>query len=104
MHTSLLAFESPAIASICSLVFAILIVYAYILRLRCRWVLWGAAGWMGFSIYFGLLAVSAGVNPQLGRAEIVLTIRVVLLLTYIAFVAWGVFWVREVARRKRARQ
>lgn len=100
MHTSLLAFESPAIASVASLVFAILIVYAYLLRLRRWWVLLQAAGWAGFCVYFGLLAVSAGAEPLLGRAEIVLYVRFVLLLTYMAFAAWGMFWVRGLLRHR----
>ena len=100
MHTSLLAFESPAIASIASLVFGTLIVYAYLLGLRAWWVLFQAAGWYGFTLYFGLLAISAGAEPQLGRGDIVLTIRVVLLLTYTAFATWGVFWVRGMLRHR----
>lgn len=100
MHTSTLAFESPAIASIASLVFGTLVVYAYLLHLRAWWVLFQALGWYGFTVYFGLLAISAGADPLLGRAEIVLTIRFVLLITYMAFAVWGVYWARGMLRHR----
>lgn len=90
MHTSALAFESATLASVLSLAFAMIALYAYWLGLRLRWLLFGAGGWAVLAIYFGLLAISAGPAPALPRSEMALGLRLSLILAYALF---GVFFV-----------
>jgi hypothetical protein len=89
MHTEELAFGSTTLASVLSLAFAIIMVYAFVLGIRLRWLLVGAAGWLGLSLYFGLLAISAGPAPVISRGDIADWVRVVLIVSYTMF---GIFF------------
>lgn len=82
MHTQDLAFSSTTLASVLSLSFGMITIYAYVLGLRLRWLLFGAAGWLGLSVYFGLLAVSAGPAPVISRGDLAACVRVVLIVAY----------------------
>lgn len=90
MHAGFLAQESATLASVLSLVFCGITLGAYWLGFRAWWVVFGAAGLGGLCLYFGMLAVSAGPAPVVGRSEIALWVREVLLGTYALFaVAFG---------------
>lgn len=82
MHTQDLAFASTTLASVLSLAFGMITIYAFVLGFRLRWLLFGAAGWLGLSIYFGLLAVSAGPAPVISRGDLAAYVRVVLIVAY----------------------
>ena len=88
MHTQDLAFASTTLASVLSLAFGMITIYAFLLGLRLRWLLFGAAGWLGMSLYFGLLAVSAGPAPVISRGELADWVRVVLILAYGLFAVY----------------
>ena len=95
MHAEFLAQESATLASVLSLVFCCITLGAYWLGFRSWCVAFGAAGLAGLCLYFGMLAVSAGPNPAVGRADIALWVRQVLIVTYgLLAVAFGL-----VARR-----
>lgn len=82
MHTQDLAFASPTLASVLSLAFGMITIYAFVLGLRWRWLLLGAAGWFGLSAYFGLLSISSGPAPVISRGEIADWVRIVLIVAY----------------------
>lgn len=82
MHIGWLAQESATLASVLSLVFGVITVYAYRLGFRARWLLFGAAGLWGLALYFGMLAVSAGPAPIVLRGDIALQLRSMLLLAF----------------------
>lgn len=98
---TMLAFAAPTTASVCSLVFAILVCYGYLLGVMSKRDLWRAAGWTGFCVYFGLIAISAGADPVIKRGDIAIIIRGVLLLTYLLFLAWGAAWAHNQLFRQR---
>lgn len=74
------AYEVNLIASIAALAFALLWLIAWI-RTRCAYMLPLAAGWLGLCVYWGLIAVSAGVEPMLSRAAIATAVRELLLVS-----------------------
>lgn len=82
MHTSALAFESATLASVLSLTFGMITLYAYWLGLRLRWLLFGAGGWLTLALYFGLLAISAGPAPAIPRSDMALGLRLSLIVAY----------------------
>jgi hypothetical protein len=90
MHVGFLAQESATVASAMSLVFAAIILFAWLLGFRAWWMLFGAGGLLGLCVYWGMLAVSAGPAPVVSRADIALWVRVVLLVAFLLLtVAFG---------------
>ncbi len=97
MHVSLGAFEVNVIASVLSLLFALLWLAAW-LRTRHAYMLLLAAGWAGLCGYWGMLAITAGTAPLVSRAAITGIIREWLLLCMALLLAGKAAWLRAAWR------
>lgn len=104
MHISTLAFESVFLASILfvDLAITIAIITAAGRRPQYTWLL--AAGFLGLSVYFGLLAITAGAAPIWQRTEMAIWIRAILMVVIVCMAAWGMCLVGEMVRRGRSTQ
>ena len=87
MHTSWGAYEVNVIATIASFLFVLIWFVAW-QRTRHGYMLMLAVGWLGLAFYWGLVAISAGEQPVLKRADILVPIRLILLAS-IAFMVAG---------------
>lgn len=94
MHSSLLAFEAPLLCAMVTFAAAILFSYAWRIGSRPWYVLVGAGGWLCWTLYFGLLAITAGPAPHISRAEVTLMTRWAELIGGVLIAVWLVFWVR----------
>ena len=81
------AYEVNVIASVASLLFALLWLAGW-RRTRHGYLLLLAAGWAGLCMYWGMIAISAGSAPLLSRAAIASVLREQLLVS-IAFLVAG---------------
>ena len=97
MHTSWGAYEVNVIATIASLLFVIIWFVAW-LRTRHGYMLLLAIGWAGLCCYWGLVAISAGEHPALLRVNILVSIRLILLVS-IAFLVAGKLAMLQTAYR-----
>ncbi len=93
MHVLWGAFEVNVIASVASLLFALLWLAAWH-RTRHGYMLLLAAGWLGLCGYWGMIAVSAGSAPVISRATIAGVIREWLLVTIALLAAGKLAWLR----------
>lgn len=95
MHQGILAFEAPMVCALVCFAAAQLYVYAWWLGCRPWPILIGALGWLLWSIYFGLLAVSAGPSPQFLRADALSNIRLTELAGGVVIAVWLLLWSRR---------
>lgn len=93
VHVTWGAFAVNVAASIASLAFATLWLIAW-RRARAGYMLLLAVGWFGLCVYWGLLAVSAGPDPVLSRANIATMVRYLLLVSMAAMAAGKVALLR----------
>ena len=94
MHQSMLAYEAPLVCALTSFAAALLFAYSWAIRARPPYVLVGAAGWLSWTIYFSLLAISAGPAPMLARGDMVAMVRASEMLGGLLLAVWLVCWVR----------
>ncbi len=97
MHVSPGTFEINVIASVSSLLFALLWLAAW-RRTRHVYMLLLAAGWAGLCGYWGMIAISAGAAPLVSRAAIASVIREWLLLCMVLLLAGKAAWLRAAWR------
>jgi len=94
MHSSMLAYEASLVCALTSFAAAILFVYAWVIKARPWYILVAVAGWLSWTIYFSLLAITAGPAPMLERSEIVDMVRTSEMLGGLLLAGWLVCWVR----------
>lgn len=104
MHQSMLAYEAPLVCALTSFAAATLFLYAWRIRARGWYALIAVAGWLCWTVYFSLLAISAGPAPMLKRGEMVEMVRVAELLGGLLLAVWLVAWVRFGVRLPGGRQ
>ena len=95
MHSSMLAYEAPLVCALVTFAAALLFFFSW--RIGCRpwWVLVAVVGWLSWTIYFSLLAITAGPAPMLDRSDIIPMVRWSELLGGILIGIWLVFWARN---------
>jgi hypothetical protein len=91
----MLAFEAPLVCALTSFAAALLYFYAWRIGTRPWWVLLAVAGWLNWTIYFAMLAISAGPAPMISRSDITAMVRWSELLGGILLMLWLVFWTRR---------
>lgn len=91
----MLAHEAPLICSLVTFAAAWLFFMSWRIRLRPWWVLVAMFGWLSWTIYFALLAISAGPAPMLKRADIASMVRWAELIGGVLIAVWLVFWIRR---------
>ena len=90
----MLAYEAPLVCALTSFAAALLFVYSWAIKARPAYVLVGAAGWLSWTIYFSLLAISAGPAPMIARGDMVGMVRASEMLGGLLLAVWLVCWVR----------
>ena len=91
----MLAYEAPLISALVTFAAAWLFFMSWRLRLRPWWVLVAMFGWLSWTIFFALLAISAGPAPMLKRADITSMIRWAELIGGVLIAVWLIFWTRQ---------
>ena len=89
------AFEIPLFCSLVTFAAAWLFCMSWRIKLRPWWVLVAMFGWLSWTIYFALLAISAGPAPVLNRADIAFMIHLAEVLGALLIAIWLVFWGRQ---------
>ncbi len=91
----MLAYEAPLICALVTFAAAWLFFMSWHIRQRPWWILVAMFGWLSWTIYFALLAISAGPAPMIERGEIVPMVRWSELIGAVLIAVWLVFWVRR---------
>lgn len=95
MHSSMLAYEAPLVCSLASFAAAMLFFLSWRIGTRPWWVLVAVGGWLCWTIYFALLAITAGPAPMITREQIQLMVRIAELGGGALIGIWLVFWARQ---------
>lgn len=90
----MLAYEAPLVCALTCFAAALLFAYSWAIRSRAPYVLVGVMGWLAWTVYFSLLAISAGPAPMIKRADMVDMVRAAELLGGLLLAVWLVCWVR----------
>lgn len=91
----MLAYEAPLVCSLASFAAAMLFLLSWRIGARPWWILVAVGGWLSWTIYFALLAITAGPAPMIARGDIVPMVRVAELFGGLLIGVWLVFWVRQ---------
>ena len=91
----MLAFEAPLICALTTFGAAILFFFSWRIGVRPWWVLVAVFGWLSWTIYFSLLAISAGPSPILDRGDMAPMVRWAELIGGVLLAIWLVFWTRH---------
>jgi len=90
----MLAYEAPLVCALTCFAAALLFAYSWAIQARPPYVLVGVAGWLAWTIYFSLLAISAGPAPMIKRGDMVDMVRAAELLGGLLLAVWLMCWVR----------
>ncbi len=96
MHSSMLAFEAPLVCAMVTFAAALLFFFAWRIGARPWYVLVAVFGWLSWTIYFALLAITAGPAPMLERGDIVAMVRWAELIGGVLIAVWLGFWLRNI--------
>lgn len=94
----MLAFEAPFLCALTSFSAALMFIYAWRIGSRPWFIVVGAFGWLSWTIYFGLLAITAGPAPMLDRNDIAPMVRLAELFGGMLIAAWLLLWIRHEVR------
>lgn len=100
-HVGYLAFEAPLLCALTSLTAACLFFYAWRIGTRPWWILVGVGGWLCWSLYFSLLAISAGPAPKLDRGDFATVVRWSEIAGALLLFSWLALWARDGIGRHR---
>lgn len=91
----MLAFEAPFVCALVCFAAALLFFLSWRIGARPWWVLVAVMGWLSWTIYFALLAITAGPAPMLSRQEITPMVRWAELIGAVLIAVWLMYWVRR---------
>jgi hypothetical protein len=94
----MLAFEAPFVCALVTFAAALLFFFSWRIGSRPWWILVAVGGWLSWTIYFALLAITAGPAPMITRAEITPMVRWAELLGAVLIAVWLFFWFRRGVR------
>lgn len=94
-HVGYLAFEAPLLCALTSLMAACLFFYAWRVGARPWFILLGVLGWLCWTLYFSLLAISAGPAPKLDRGDWAPAVRWAEIAGALLLACWLVLWTRD---------
>ena len=95
MRSSSLAFEAPFVCSLVCFAAAILFVHAWRVQVHAWRIVLAALGWLCWTLYFALLAITAGPAPMLERGEVALAARWAELGGGLLLGGWLLLWMRR---------
>lgn len=98
MSNETLAFMAPLVCSLVCFGVAHACVWSYVLNIRPWFVMIAAAGFLMWSLYWSLLAISAGPNPTIPRGEMTKIIRWAEFSGGLFVGAWALLWTRSMVR------
>lgn len=91
----MLDFEAPLVCSLTTFLAALLFFFSWRIGVRPWWVMVAVGGWLSWTIYFALLAITAGPAPMIERSDIVPMVRWAELLGGVLIAIWLIFWTRH---------
>jgi hypothetical protein len=97
MHTTTLALESNLYASIVYLMVSQLFMVAYVRGVRPYWVPFGAGWALLQSVFYAMLAITAGPDPAIDRTTLALGIRVVNVSASTLLAITAIAWAAQMA-------
>jgi len=92
----MLAYEAPLVCALTAFAAALLFFFSWRIGVRPWYVLVAVLGWLCWTIYFALLAITAGPAPMITRGDIVPMVRVAELLGGILIAVWLGFWLHGI--------
>jgi hypothetical protein len=91
----MLSFEAPLVCSLTTFAAALLFFFSWRIARRPWWVLMAVFGWLSWTIFFALLAITAGPAPMIERADITAMVRWAEMLGGVLIAVWLWFWFRH---------